>query len=314
MQGFWETFLSVVPVLSLFLVGFFLKKGRFFHEASVGDIKKIVVYITLPCLLFLAFSRIKLELNLLVIFVTVFFICLLMVFYGRLSRKIFDIRTPYFTPLMVGYETGMVGYAIFISAYGMEAVGRFAAVDLGQLLFVWFVLIGPLIALRDGHKRSGRVIRTFVTSPVVIGIFLGIAAGVLGRVYGFSGTAQYGEFLKLLTLVANLTMPLICIAIGYELIIEPRTLKLTLITLVLRIVPQVCLALLINKLVFVNILDLDIMYQRALLTMFLLPPPFVYTLFIREGDRENQRYISSTLSLHTIVSVVLFIFAAALYR
>ena len=109
-------------------------------------------------------------------------------------------------------------------------------------------------------------------------------------------------------------MPLICIAIGYELMIEPRTLKLTLITLVLRIVPQVCLALLINKLVFVNIMDLDIMYQRALLTMFLLPPPFVYTLFIREGDRENQRYISSTLSLHTIVSVVLFIFAAALYR
>lgn len=314
MKNYWEAFFSVFPVLVLFLIGFLLKKGRFFKEGSVHDIKKVVVYITLPCLLFLAFSRIRLELNLLVVFVTVFFVCLLMVLYGRIARKVFDIRTPYFTPLMAGYETGMVGYAIFISTYGMGAVDRLAVVDLGQLLFVWFVLIGPLIALRDGQKRSGRVIRMCFTSPIMIGIFTGIAASVLGKFFDFSETAAYGEFLSLVSLLASLTMPLICIAIGYELSIEPRTLKLTLLTILLRIVPQVCIALLINKLLFVSILDLDIMYQRALLTMFLLPPPFVYTLFLKEGDRENQRYLSSTLSLHTVVSVILFIFAVSLYR
>ena len=41
--------------------------------------------------------------------------------------------------------------------------------------------------------------------------------------------------------------------------------------------------------------------------MFILPPPFVYTLLLREGDEESRLYVSSTLSHHTVVLLQAFI-------
>lgn len=61
-----------------------------------------------------------------------------------------------------------------------------------------------------------------------------------------------------------------------------------------------------------GVLELSIMYRRALVTMFLRPPPFVYPLFLRFGDEENAVYLSTFFSLHTVVSVLLFIMLVSL--
>jgi hypothetical protein len=48
------------------------------------------------------------------------------------------------------------------------------------------------------------------------------------------------------------------------------------------------------------------LYERALLTMFILPPPFVYALFLGERDKESRLYVSGTLSPQTAVSLLAF--------
>jgi hypothetical protein len=39
----------------------------------------------------------------------------------------------------------MLGYAIFIAVYGMEEIDKLALIDLGQVLFVFFVLMALLM-------------------------------------------------------------------------------------------------------------------------------------------------------------------------
>jgi len=49
---------------------------------------------------------------------------------------------------------GMPGYALFISVYGVEQIGKLALVDLGQVLIVFFVLMAFLIKERDGVRST----------------------------------------------------------------------------------------------------------------------------------------------------------------
>jgi len=50
------------------------------------------------------------------------------------------------------------------------------------------------------------------------------------------------------------------------------------------------------------------------MVMFLTPPPFVISIFMKQDDRENMDYVSNTLSLDTVVSVLMIIVMALLYR
>ena len=56
------------------------------------------------------------------------------------------------------------------------------------------------------------------------------------------------------------------------------------------------------------------MYEYALLTMFILPPPFVIAVFMDKDDRENQQYVVNTLSLSTLVSLIVFVMVMMVYR
>ena len=73
------------------------------------------------------------------------------------------------------------------------------------------------------------------------------------------------------------------------------------------------LALLINYLVVDTLLGMDKMYEIALMTMFLTPPPFVISIYMRTDEKEQSDYVDNTLSLDTLVSIVAVMIASALY-
>ena len=136
-----EAFSKVLPVILLFILGAFLRRTRFLAESTVGDLKKLIVNITLPAVLFLAFAGVNLEGRHLVIVAIVFAACLLALLLGRLIGPPLGLRSPYFPALMTGFEAGMMGYAIFGAVYGAGQIFNFAVVDLGQVLFVFFILV-----------------------------------------------------------------------------------------------------------------------------------------------------------------------------
>lgn len=295
--------LSILPVLLFFGLGFLLKSRSFFKQESLGDIKKIVSNLALPALLFNAFSGLHLQWSSLLLIFSIFLICLLMVMIGKVIASLFHIQSPYFPLLMGGFEMGMLGYALFIALQGENQLDKIALIDLGQVIFVFFVLMALLIKEKEGNPSPGRLIKSFLTSPVILAIFSGIFLSFLSpHIEGNGLTRSLGEFIAL---AGQLTVPLISLLIGYELSFNKQGLLLAGKTIIVRYGLLITAALLMNHFLIDGLFGLEPIYQKALLTMFLMPPPFVIAIYMKQDDQENLNYVVNTLSLSTLVSVVL---------
>ena len=108
-------------------------------------------------------------------------------------------------------------------------------------------------------------------------------------------------------MVGSITTPVICIVIGYELQFAGGGIWKSVKTILIRTALLLVLALLVNRFLIRGVLNLGIMYEYAVLTMFLLPPPFVISVFMDSKDTKNTHYVANTLSLSTVVSLGVFI-------
>ena len=306
-----ETILSVLPVLLFFILGYTLHKFGFLKDSSVGDFKKVVSSLALPALLFAAFASLELELRYLQLIILIFLVCVLMILLGKGAARLLKIRSPYFSLMMGGFEMGMLGYALFLSLYGQENISRFALMDLGQVIFVFFVLMTLLLKEKEGTGHPLELIRGFFTSPVILAIFAGILVSLLkGAVRPSALTASLNRFISLL---GGLTVPLISLMIGYELTFQKKGIVLALKTVLVRKVLLFCIALGINVFFIRTYMGMGKIYEYALFTMFLLPPPFVISIYMKQEDRENLDYVNNTISLSTVISVLAVIGISMFY-
>jgi malate permease and related proteins len=304
--------LPVIPILLLFVLGFLLQKARFFREDSVPYIKRIVTDLALPSLLFRAFSSLVIESRYLVVIPVVFATCGTMVLLGKFIARLLRIKTPYFPIMMGGFEMGMFGYALFIAFYGQEQLGKAAFIALGQVLFVFTVLITMLIQVREGRQTTWSLFSRFFTSPIILGALAGIVARVLRP------SITIGPFMQtigtLIGLLGGLTVPLIAITIGYGIRIKRTGLWLSIVTIVTRKSLLLVFALLINRYVIDGLLHMESIYRYALLVMCLTPPPFIISILVRDDEFGSSDYASNTISLDCIISVLLGMVAAGVYR
>lgn len=308
-----EAFSKVLPVLLLIGLGALLRRMRFLNEAAIGGFKQLVVNITLPAALFLSFAGASLEVRHLAIVAIVFGLCLLALVLGRLRRPLFGVDSAYLPPLLTGFEAGMMGYAIYAAVFGAGNIFSFAVIDLGQVLFVFFVLVPFVQRLGSGPVALSTTLRNFLRTPVILSILLGILAnrtGLLAAAEAWPITAAPVEMLRLL---AAATTPLITLVIGWEVNLGRTNLAAPLRTLSLRLLYWLPLGLLLNWLVVAPLFPGDRLLQAAVMTMFVLPPPFVIPIFMTKAAAEDQAYVVNTLSLATLVTLVAFTLISVFY-
>ncbi len=304
---------KVLPVILLFVLGLVFNRRRVLRPETMTDLKNLVIRFTLPLALFLAFSRVSLEPRHAVIFAALFGGCVIALLVGRLIGPLFHIPSPYFPTLMTGFEAGMMGYAIYGAVYGTENLFKFGVVDLGQVVFVFFVLVGVLERQTTQARPLSDTVRNFLRTPVIIGILLGIVANQLGVVNAIETAPLFSGVLRTIELLAGLTTPLIGLIIGYEMRLEPGQIREPLKAIGLRLIFWLPIGLLINAVVIDQLLHLDRGFQAAVLTMIVLPPPFVIPLFIKADDQANRTFVVNTLSLSTLVTLFAFAVVTLIY-
>jgi malate permease and related proteins len=308
-----DALFKVVPVILLLLLGYLLGRYNFLSLATLSDLKKLVVNITLPAALFLAFARVSLEPRLLIIPLVIFSACLLVFLASRRFAPNTWTGGRYFPYLMTGFEAGMLGYAIFGAVYGQDNIYKFGLVDLGQVTFVFFILVPSLQQQASGPQRFTDTLGSFFRTPVILAILVGVLFNQSGLYERVSGQAWYGSLETTLQLLGGMTTPLVALIIGSELRLQPAGLSQPVRTVLVRLLIWAPAGLAFGLLVAGPLLGLDGVYQAAVVTMAILPPPFVIPLFMKNTGEGETAYVVNTLSLSTLVALGAFILISFLF-
>ncbi len=299
---------QVLPILFLISLGYWINRKNFLSETTIDELRKIVVNLALPAVIFISFLNIELKSSYFVIFAFTFLLCVFLFLLGQLIKKQFNIRYSYFPYLATGFEYGMLGLSLFGAAYGLEKIGFIAVADLGHEIFIWFVFMPMLLIKRDGVQNPKEIFKSFLSAPVVIAILASILFNVLGGQELLYQLPITGALMTTFEFLGHLTIPLILIIVGYGIKINRAGLKDALLVALIRLGILLPLALFLNVYLIHGLLHLEKLFEAALFTLLILPPPFIIPLYARSNlDIEEKQYINNTLTIHTIISVSIFI-------
>lgn len=299
---------QALPILLLIALGYWTRHRKFLAETTIEELRKIVVNLALPAVLFVSFLNIELKVSYLALFGIIFLLCILMFLLGLGLKKLMNIRYTYFPYLITGFEYGMLGISLFGAAYGLEKIGYIAVTDLGHEIFIWFVFLPLLLIRRDGAQNPKTVVRSFLSAPVVIAILVSLLFNVAGGRAWLYELPVTGALMTVFKFLGNLTVPLILMIVGYGIQINPARLKDVFVVVLIRLGILWPLALFLNRYLVRGLLRLDRWFEIALFTLLVLPPPFIIPLYARPDlDVEERRYINNVLTVHTILSVLIFL-------
>ena len=297
---------QVLPIILLLSLGIWIRKKQFITPATIDDLRKIVVNLALPAVLFISFLNIEMQINYLYIFVLTFVICVLLYLLGKLLHRRFATEHEYFPFMMTGFEYGMLVVSLFGSAYGLENISYIAVADLGHEIFIWFVFLALLLMKRDGAQNLGALGKAFFKSPVIIAILAGVGCNLLGLRDFVYQAPLTGAILNTCEFLTGLTVPLILIIVGYGIRFDREGIHQSAGLTAFRLGMLIPLAILINVIILGNWLNLEPGFQMGLFTLLILPPPFIIPLYMRPEDDAERHYVNNTLMVYTLASIVVF--------
>ena len=303
-----EILSKVLPVLVMIALGRLCETKQIINDEQHAGLKAIVGDILLPVVLFQAFFTADYGKRMLLVFVLVF------VGYGAALAAGYALRRfvkPYgrFMPLlMTSAEGGMLGYALYALLCGADQTKTYAMVDIGQTVFAYTVFLTALKAA-GGEKMTPKfIMKNIVTNKGCIGMLSGIVLGALGVYRAIDGTAAGEIVSSLLSFITAPTSALILIIMGYQLHVSKQLLRPVLTTMGLRlgVLAVVCAA--VSGILFA-VIPFDKGLLLALMLQYTLPAPFIIPLYADLGD--DAEYVSTTLSLGTVLAVLLFFLLTA---
>jgi len=287
-----------LPVFLLLIMGMLCRKKNFISRDGIDTLKKVVINLTLPFVLFQSFATAQYSLSSILIPVIIFFLCCTMLLLGFLTIRLSRSRGRLSPFLASGFEAGMLGFSLFGLLFPDESISSFAILVLGQEIFV-FTIYKMLLT---GKRHIGSILRDFLTSPTLIAVILGVIFGASG-LYDFCARAGIGGIIDSVTsFVSAPTGAIILLTVGYDLVLRDIKWKHTFGFVVMRLVIA---AIGLSALLLISHALLDgIIFAGAAILLFMLPPPYVIPIF---ADEPNERVtISSCLSVLTLITIIIF--------
>ena len=289
---------TALPVFIALAIGMFCRKKNFLTREGVDTLKKVIVNLTLPFVLFASFAKVDYSLSALAIPGIIFVTCCVMLGLGFLVIKVPRPNSKLSPFLASGFEAGMLGFALFALLFPDESQSQFAILVLGQEIFV-FTLYKMLLT---GKASLKAVIKDFITSPTLIAVILGIIVGATGLLDLFDKWGVSKIIFAITDTISAPTGTIILFAVGYDLVLREIPWKKTIGMMAMRLGiagAMLGLIILLNRTVLNGMI-----FEGAAVLLFMLPPPYVIPIF---ADEPSERaHISGSLSALTLVTMVLF--------
>lgn len=298
----------VLPVLVMIALGRLCAVRGILNDERHAGLKAIIGDILLPVVLFNAFFTAQYDGKLVLVFVLVFLGCLIALLAGYALRRFVAPYGRFMPLLMTSFEGGMLGYALYALLAGQEHLATYAMVDIGQTMFAYTVFLAALKSAEGQRMTPKAMLTNMLTNKACIGMLLGIVLGALGVHRALVPTA-FGQVLtELIAFVTAPTSALILLVVGYQLKVSRKLMRPVLTTMGLRLAVMMGVMALVSLALFA-IIPYDRLLMLALMLQYTLPAPFIIPLYA--DLKEDGEYVSTTLSLGTVLTVVLFFFVAA---
>ena len=291
----------IVPVFTILALGYFVKRKRIINKQGISGLKIFVTKFTLPILIFGVFYKFDFGKDALFCFVVILLSCCLGLLIGHILNRVFHNRHSLLRLLTTGYETGSMGYALYILLFGKEHLASIALINLGNVVFIFTIYLF-LINVENGGKKENSL-RFILKSPLVWSLILGLIFGIsgLGKLIDQSALASIIE--KTLSFISEPTSCVILFVVGYELYFSISFVKKAIVYCLLRLVVASLLCLLcLSILPLLITMDKYMMY--AVLLLFSLPPVFILPILLQK--EEEIMKATACISLYTIITVFVF--------
>lgn len=298
----------VFPIVLLLGLGTLCRRKQILTPDGLAGLKSIVGNVCLPVVLFNAFFTAHYSLSVLLTFLTVYLGFGAALLAGFALRKLAAPHGKFFPFLLTSAEGGMLGYALYGVLMGEQS--GFAVVDLGQTVFAYTAFLGTLTLVDGQTPSAGKLLRNIITNKCCIGMALGIALGVVGVGGWVLASPAAGLVTGTISAITAPTSALVLLIVGYELELDKKLLRPVAVTVLARLALMGGLLILVSFVIF-RMIPYDPALQIALMVLYALPAPFIIPLFADVGS--EGKYISTSLSVHTLCTVLLFA-AIAAYR
>ena len=289
---------TALPVFLAISMGMLCRSRGFLNREGVDTLKKVIINLTLPFVLFSSFATASYSLSSLVLPVVVYVLCTVLLLLGFAIIRVSGMKSRLAPFLASGFEAGMLGFALFGLLYPDESMSKFAMIVLGQEIFV-FTLYKMLLTKKTRLKA---ILQDFLSSPTLIAVVLGLIVGASG-LYG--KLQQWGVAVIVDSVTDFISAPtamIILLTVGFDLVIREIPWKQTGGLIAMRLA---LMALCYGVLVLLNRTVLNgMIFEGAALVLVILPPPYIIPVFSDEPGERVQ--ISSALSALTLVTMVLF--------
>lgn len=296
----------VLPIVLMLLLGMLCRKKGILSPEGLAGIRSVVGNICLPVVLFNAFFTAHYSKTVALTFLMVYIGFGAALLIGFALRRLVGTHGKFMPLLLTSAEGGMLGYALYGVLMGEQS--GFATVDLGQTVFAYTGFLAALF-IADGKKPTAAgLLKNMVTNKCCIGMALGILLGVLGVGQAVLSVPAGGILTQMISMVTAPTSALVLLVVGYDLELNRGILRPVVITVICRLALMAALLFVVSFLLF-RIVPYDKSLQIALMILYALPAPFIIPMFA--DVKEEGTYISTTLSLQTICTIILFVGIAA---
>jgi predicted permease len=299
---------KIIPILLLIGFGFYLNNRHRISEEVIPTLRKGIVNIALPAVLFLTFKNMTIEKEFYL--VTVIVLIMLTLFYsvGYFVSKTAYMHTNLTPFFMTSTAFGTIGITLYSAVFGMDQLAHYTIFGIGHEFFVWFIYLTLIRQHFEKTRFSIKTIKGFAESPLVIAIVLGIAMNLSGIGSRINSNFLWMGIETTLEYLASLITPMLLIIIGHTLKIERAYIREASKLVIVRLLIMLSLGYLVKWLVIDALVDTNLFFDFGYFTFLILPPPFSLSVFVGEYEsKENEAILSNALVLSTIVCVVLFI-------
>ena len=200
---------KILPIIFIFVLGYILKMAGVLKQEHGDAFMKVVFYLSLPALVILSLTRVKLIGEFVWLPVISFSVIMIQFGISFFTGKFMKLDRKTHGVLLAGTMIMNIGFALpfIIAAYGDEGLALLSMFDVSNAILA-FTLVYFLAARYGEQGNSSKVmIRKFLFNPPIWALTAGI---ILNR----TNTDIPSMPAHLFQILGDLTVPMIMIALG----------------------------------------------------------------------------------------------------